>query len=125
MPGPAEVSGLDLLTQWWLPCTWSCGVHSLRPTWWRSLVQACFRRCFWPRPTPVEVPGLGLVQQSSLAQVYSPGGPILMPGLTEVSPNCWNFMCKPPYRVYVVLGIKSRILCVREKYPTYLLYLQP
>lgn len=71
MPSPAEFSGLGLLSQQWLPCTWSCGVHSLSPVWWRSLVQACFHRCSWPGLTPADVSGLGPLLWRFLAWAWS------------------------------------------------------
>ena len=45
--------------------------------WPRLQAQSCFCKYPWSGSAPVEVPGLGLVLQRSLAVIYSLGGPRL------------------------------------------------
>ena len=65
MLGSAEVSGLDLLPQWWLIVSVPVEVIALGLLQLRLLVQACCSEGHWLKPAPVEFTASGLFPGNS------------------------------------------------------------
>jgi hypothetical protein len=48
-----------------------------------------------------------------LGMTLNLGSPCLYP-----TPKCWDYRHAPPFTVYIVLGIESRVSCNLDKYST-------
>lgn len=77
-PCPTKFSSLGLIPQPSLPCTCSCG----------GLASGLFNGAHWIRPVPINVCGLGLHLQSSLAWAWFNRGLWLVSSHSDVPDSC-------------------------------------